>query len=67
LIGAPLDGKDAANSVMLKVMDQILRSITAGTSAVGDYHALVRTSHYGTMHHYRSEETVGIASSTAPL
>jgi hypothetical protein len=23
LIGAPLDGKDAANSVMLKVMDQI--------------------------------------------
>jgi hypothetical protein len=54
LIGAPLDGKDAANSVMLKVMDQIY----VVASAVADLHPLVCISHHGTMHHYRSEESV---------
>ena len=57
-LAVSLDEQQTANTLMVKVLDQIYVVSPLSASAVADRHPLVRISHYGTMHHYRSEESV---------
>ena len=53
-----LDDQPTANTLWAESARSDLRGVTADGLPVADRHPLVRISHYGTMHHYRSEESV---------